>query len=104
MDLCENIKVGDILFARVPYKFFTLFEASNWNGNYVTELSYTKSANILSKTVNKVKCKRIANKKNGYDLNYGSTIGGSYGYGFAKDSSKDILPTLAPKPQSGSTS
>ena len=32
MDLCENLSKGDILFARVPFKFFPLFEATNWNG------------------------------------------------------------------------
>ena len=61
---------------------------------------YTKSANMLRKTVNKSKCKRVANRKNGYDQRTGSTIGGSYGYGYARDSSKDIQPTLAPKPTS----
>ena len=67
MDLCENLSVGDTLFARVPYKFFPIFEASNWNGDYAVSMFYTKSANLLSKTANKGKCKRVANRKNGYD-------------------------------------
>ena len=90
MDLCENLSAGDTLFARVPYKFFPIFEATNWNGNYGINMLYTKSANLLKTTANKAKCKRVANRKNGYDIRFGSTVGGTYGYGYATDSSKDI--------------
>ena len=34
MDYCENLSVGDILFARVPYRFFPLFVANEMNAYF----------------------------------------------------------------------
>ena len=62
MDYCENLSVGDILFARVPYRLFPLFVANGMNAYFLVDMTYTKSANLLKKTVNKDKCKRVANR------------------------------------------
>ena len=104
MDLCTDLQVGDTLFARVPFKFFPLYEAKNWNSRFNSEVTYSKSAYDIKNTVNRGKCKRVANRKNGYDRRTGSTVGGTHGFGYPRSTSNDVNPSTASAPVSRSSS
>jgi hypothetical protein len=91
VDLCEGLQVGEILFARHPYKFLTTFQSSKSSGNYWLTLEYSKTVDF-TKTSNRSRCKRVRNSIDyniPADNNLGSTVGGTYGYGKAKNSAND---------------
>mgnify|MGYP006114072209 CR=1 FL=1 len=58
----------------------------------------------LPLTKNRFRCRRVQNKVGGYDYNVGSTIRGSYGYGFASDPSKNAIGTISIAPAASSSS
>ena len=62
---------------------------------FTVDIEYSTS-NDLSETANSKRCIRVKNKNTSLnDTKIGSTIGGSYSYGFATDPKNDILPEAA---------
>ena len=95
IDQCTLLQDGDVLFARHPYKFFPLFWGSGSRGMFTVDIEYSTS-NDLSESVNAKRCRRVKNKNTSLnDTKIGSTVGGSYSYGFATDPKNDILPEAA---------
>ena len=89
MDSCSSTENGDIFFARVPFKIYALLEGKQSSSTYFLELQYYSKYD-LSQTVNRKKCYRRPNVNGaGNDNKIGSTIGGDFGYGYAKDSAND---------------
>ena len=91
VDICENLKDGDILFARHPYTFLTTFQSTSMAGDFWISLEYTKTIDF-KKTANSDRCKRVRNSvsyRAPSDSKTGSTIGGTYGFGVAMNSVND---------------
>ena len=95
IDQCTLLRDGDVIFARYPYKFFPLFQGSGTFGMYTVDFEYSAS-NDLSETVNRQRCRRMKNILTAVnDTKIGSTIGGTYGFGYATEPKNNILPQAA---------